>query len=1096
MKPHLGSDLSGFKLGYRINRYPFEGKASEMRKLSARLSVCLLLLHLFAAGAIAAEAVRVGAYQNPPKVFATPDGHTTGVFPEVLDNIAARRDWDIEYVHGTWQECLNRLRDGEIDLMVDVAISEERRKIYDFSEEPVLVNWGMAFSRKGLAIDTFLDMENRTVAVMRGSIHTEGRQGIKALMARFGVHCSFIEVDDYHDVLMLLDSKQADAGIVNRLFGALHGDAFEVSPTPIIFNPRVLAFATRKGSRRGARLLEQIDQSLAEAKQNPDSVYHQALAYYLGGGVREWKGQKQKYLRQLALGPAETHWIKAHPRIRFSVDPGFAPFEFLSREGEYRGMAADFLNLVARKTGLQFELIKHNSWSESVQAIRTREIDLLPCIGYSEERRQFLAFSEPYLKFARVIVTRMDSPVRGLRDLSERHVAVQADSSHHAFLKENATARQRLCLEYEQCLLDVSRGEVDAAVGNLAVTTHLIQELALTNVKLAGYASPEPQSLAYGVRKDWPELISIINLALKSVTMRQRNEILSKWLPLPRAASTGIDLSQEEREWLLMHPRIRVGWDRSWAPIEFATPDGTPQGISMEYLQAIEKVLGIQFDMGSATDWQTTYGRLKRREIDMSSCLAITPQRLEHLDFTDAYFTSQVVFFAREDMPYIRNISDLQGLRVAVVENYATDEWMSRDAPDLTLMRTKTMADAFAMLSRGEVDVFIGSVHPGNFYLSKHRHRDIKIAGETTYAYKLRMAARNDWPLFSGILQKALASLPEDDKTAFYRKWVWVEYEHGFDYTLAVKIVLGALAVIFVLVYWNRRLTTEVRRRKQAQAALAKSESALRCSYEDLKKLEGLKDNLTHMIVHDIRSPLMVISGALELLQEDQENSDKTYLNMARSGAQTVTNMAQALLDICRLESGKMPLNRVEIDLKAVAERAIRAVELQARVVDVRLVLSGKAVRGEADPDILHRVLLNLIGHAIKASSPGASVEVLTIDGGSQMGIMVRDFGCGIPKAFHDVLFDKFTTIESSGQQRTSVGLGLTFCKMAIEAHSGYIAVESEPGQGSTFCIHIPKRTPFDAAKQGNSHACRAQSAPDNRDEGDSGKDAADSSST
>lgn len=166
------------------------------------------------------------------------------------------------------------------------------------------------------------------------------------------------------------------------------------------------------------------------------------------------------------------------------------------------------------------------------------------------------------------------------------------------------------------------------------------------------------------------------------------------------------------------------------------------------------------------------------------------------------------------------------------------------------------------------------------------------------------------------------------------------------------------------------------------------------------------------------------------------------------SGAQTVTDMAQALLDICRLESGKMPLNRMEIDLKAVAERAIRAMELQARVVDVRLVLPGEAVRGEADPDILHRVLLNLIGNAIKASSCGASVEVLTIDGDSQMEVKVQDFGRGIPKEFHNVLFDKFTTVESSGRQRTSVGLGLTFCKMAIEAHGGYIAVESEPGKG------------------------------------------------
>ena len=1022
-----------------------------------RLLLHFLLLHLLAASAFAGEVVRVGAYQNPPKVFITPDGRTTGVFPEVIDDIARAHDWEVTYVPGTWQECLDRLRDGEIDLMPDMAVSEDRRKLYDFSEEPVLVNWGTAFSRSDIPISSFLDMADRTVAVMRGSIHTEGRRGIKALTAQFGVPCRFLEVDNYHDVLMLLDSKQADVGIVNRLFGTLHGDDYEISPTPIIFNPRVLVFATRKGSQRGTRLLEQIDRSLAEAKQNSDSAYHQVLAYYVGGGTREWRGQSQRYVHQLDLSSTQLRWIREHPRVRFSVDPGFAPFEFLSPDGTFRGMGADFLNLVSQKTGLTFERVRHETWSEGVRAIRHREIDLLPCVGYSEERRRFLSYSKPYLKFSRVIVARMDSPVQSLEDLREIEVAVQADSSHHAFLKENTAIQPRLYKTFRECLLAVSRGEIDATVGNLAVTTHLIQDLALTNVKLAAYADPEPQALAFGIRKDWPVLTSIINRALESVSMRQRNAILSKWLPLPRAVTSSIDLSQEEREWLLMHPRIRVGWDPAWAPIEFAGPDGTPQGISMEYLKAVEEVLGVQFVMSEATEWQATYEKLKSREIDVITCLAITPERLGHVDFTDAYLDSPVVFFAREGTPYLRSISEIADLRVAVVENYATDEWLSRDFPELSLARTATVSDAFERLKRGDVDVFIGSVLPGNYYLSKHRHRNIKIVGETPYSYKLRMAVRNDWPLFAGILRKALAALPETDKTAFYRKWVWVKYEHGFDYSLFGKIVLGALAVILVFVYWNRRLTTEMRRRKRAQAALAESENALRASYEDLKKLEELKDNLTHMIVHDMRSPLTTITGALDLLEEDLKSEGLTHLHLAQAGAQSATNMAQALLDIGRLETGQMPLNREEIDMKAAAENAIRAMEIHARLSDVHLVLSGAASRGQADPDIMHRVLVNLIGNAIKASPRGAAVEVRTLDGDSRITVEVRDSGNGIPAAFQKTLFDKFTTVENGGQQRTSVGLGLAFCKLAIDAHGGSITVESQKGKGSTFRLHLPK---------------------------------------
>jgi len=273
------------------------------------------------------------------------------------------------------------------------------------------------------------------------------------------------------------------------------------------------------------------------------------------------------------------------------------------------------------------------------------------------------------------------------------------------------------------------------------------------------------------------------------------------------------------------------------------------------------------------------------------------------------------------------------------------------------------------------------------------------------------------------------------------------------------KIVLGALFVILVLFYWNRRLSTEVRHRKHAQAALAKSEIALRDSYEGLKRLEGLKDNLTHMIVHDIRSPLMAITSALDLMQFEQNIADPTYLNLALNGAQTATNMAQALLDVCRLETGKMPLDRVEIDLKAVSEKAIRAMELLARIADVHIALSGEAVKGVADPDIIQRVLVNLIGNAIKASPRGATVEVHMLDDDSRMGAKVLDVGHGIPSAFHESLFDKFTTVESSGFQKASVGLGLAFCKMAVEAHGGNITVESEPGQGSAFCFYVPKET-------------------------------------
>ncbi len=95
---------------------------------------------------LATEHFRVGVYDNPPKVFTTQDGFSTGLYPQLLNAIAKERDWSIEYVNGTWQECLDRLEAGKIDLVVDIAKTIEREKIFDFTIEPVVTNWGVVYA--------------------------------------------------------------------------------------------------------------------------------------------------------------------------------------------------------------------------------------------------------------------------------------------------------------------------------------------------------------------------------------------------------------------------------------------------------------------------------------------------------------------------------------------------------------------------------------------------------------------------------------------------------------------------------------------------------------------------------------------------------------------------------------------------------------------------------------------------------------------------------------------------------------------------------------------------------------------------------------
>lgn len=225
--------------------------------------------------------VRVGAYENEPKIFTDSEGELVGLFPDILNHIASKEDWDIEYVNGNWTQCLDRLESNEIDFMVDVGYSEERADRFAFSNESVLVNWGTVYTTPNSDIYSISDLQDSRVAVMNDSIHTAGEDGIINLVERFDVNCTFIHVENYTEVFELLESGEVDAGVVNRIFGIINEPRYEIRQTSILFNPIELRFAFTKDAPLTQYLIDRIDVNLIEMKQDPDSVYYRSMDKYL-----------------------------------------------------------------------------------------------------------------------------------------------------------------------------------------------------------------------------------------------------------------------------------------------------------------------------------------------------------------------------------------------------------------------------------------------------------------------------------------------------------------------------------------------------------------------------------------------------------------------------------------------------------------------------------------------------------------------------------------------------------------------------------------------------------------------------------------------
>lgn len=236
----------------------------------------------------------------------------------------------------------------------------------------------------------------------------------------------------------------------------------------------------------------------------------------------------------------------------------------------------------------------------------------------------------------------------------------------------------------------------------------------------------------------------------------------------------------------------------------------------------------------------------------------------------------------------------------------------------------------------------------------------------------------------------------------------------------------------------------------------------LRRNFEELHRLDRLKDDLTHMIVHDLRTPLTSIITGLQTLQSlgALDELQDEMLTMSLDGGQTLLRMINDLLDISKMEDGSLKLVMEPLQPEMLVTEAIQVLSLlaQSRGHVLRAEITPGLPILRADHDKVHRTLVNLLANACKFTPDGGTITISVHDAShNSLLFSVHDTGEGIPRESFDRIFEKFGQVETrqSGHKH-STGLGLTFCKMAVEAHGGRIWVESELGEGSTFHFILP----------------------------------------
>ncbi len=248
----------------------------------------------------------------------------------------------------------------------------------------------------------------------------------------------------------------------------------------------------------------------------------------------------------------------------------------------------------------------------------------------------------------------------------------------------------------------------------------------------------------------------------------------------------------------------------------------------------------------------------------------------------------------------------------------------------------------------------------------------------------------------------------------------------------------------------------EVIARVTTQVALKRSREALAQSLARLQELERSRDDLVKMIVHDMRGLLMVVLANLDLARGDISGEAAEDVDSAIKAAQAVTQMSNTLLDVSRLEEGKMPLSPELGDLVPIAQEStemLRALD-SSRTITIE---SGGPVMATCDRGLIRRVIDNLVSNAVKHTPSGGRVTIELTVGTRGARVAVRDNGAGVPEELRGRLFEKFAGVHTQNRKAVhSAGLGLAFCKLAVEAHGGTIGVESATPRGSIFTFELP----------------------------------------
>ncbi len=710
--------------------------------------------------------ISVGIDANWPPVDFIKDGQPKGITSDIIKLIAEQTGIDFIPNPGQgWDDMLNQARAHEIDIVATLAKNSGREKYWDYTTPYFTYPYVITTRKQEDKIVDLKSLSGKTVAIEKDYfLHQD--------LADNHPSINLLVVENTTQALQAVSREQADAYIGNQTV------IFYLMDKQRLTNLKVAAdsgFPTGKlhfGIRKDwPELVSIIDKILAKT---PVTRLKQIELKWLG--LDPLAIENISPVSKLEFSSEEQLWLQQHENLTIGVMENWPPISKVDDDGQPKGIDIDLIEQLNSRLGGRINIVP-GPWNTIYQDIQDKKLDLIMGITPREFRKSLMDFSTPYLSVPHVIVARKGSKefYADEASLDGKVLALEADFVNVSYFHKNFPGvKVKTYKDTLDALEAVSRGDADAYAGSRVVVLYLIEKQLLSNLKIHGLLSKPPTELAIGIRKDAPILTSIIQKSLDDIHPDNIRKIVNKWVPLnqDRQQTEALNLSAEEKQWLINHADLSVGTMDNWPPFNYQDNEGKPRGIGIEIIQAINQKLNVKLKVVPG-QWKQIYQDVEQKKLDLIMDITPKPSREQSFNFTSPYLDIPHVIIAGRGKTEYHNEDDLINKTLALEEGFGNVKYFQQNYPDIKLKLYPNTEQALEALSREEVDAYAGNRVVALYLLEKLSITNLKVHGRLKKPGSiLAIGTRKDYPILRDILQKALDSIGEAGLRDIKSNWI------------------------------------------------------------------------------------------------------------------------------------------------------------------------------------------------------------------------------------------------------------------------------------------------------------------------------------